>query len=296
MKGIVLAGGYGTRLFPNTLGVSKQLLPVYNKPMIYYPISILFSCGINEILIITNKHHLDNFRRLLGDGSKFGVSFQYMIQNNPNGIAESLILAESFIQDNNICLILGDNIFHGNGQIKLFNNAIKELKNNRISSIFGYQVANPNRYGVVNFKKNNEIIDIEEKPVQPKSNYAVVGIYFYTSEVIKIAKKLKPSKRGELEITDLNKNLLTKKKLRLDLIESSSIWLDTGTADFLLDASNLIKTIEKRNGKIIACLEEISHKMGFIKKEKLQKIISNLSKSEYDNYLRQYILNEVKQD
>ena len=296
MKGIVLAGGYGTRLFPNTLGVSKQLLPVYNKPMIYYPISILFSCGIKEILIITNKHHLDNFRRLLGDGSKFGVSFQYMIQNNPNGIAESLILAESFIQDNNICLILGDNIFHGNGQIKLFNNAIKELKNNRISSIFGYQVANPNRYGVVNFKKNNEIIDIEEKPVQPKSNYAVVGIYFYTSEVIKIAKKLKPSKRGELEITDLNKNLLTKKKLRLDLIESSSIWLDTGTADFLLDASNLIKTIEKRNGKIIACLEEISHKMGFIKKEKLQKIISNLSKSEYDNYLRQYILNEVKQD
>ena len=264
--------------------------------MIYYPISILFSWGINEILIITNKHHLDNFRRLLGDGSKFGVSFQYMIQNNPNGIAESLILAESFIQDNNICLILGDNIFHGNGQIKLFNNAIKELKNNRISSIFGYQVANPNRYGVVNFKKNNEIIDIEEKPVQPKSNYAVVGIYFYTSEVIKIAKKLKPSKRGELEITDLNKNLLTKKKLRLDLIESSSIWLDTGTADFLLDASNLIKTIEKRNGKIIACLEEISHKMGFIKKEKLQKIISNLSKSEYDNYLRQYILNEVKQD
>ena len=296
MKGIVLAGGYGTRLFPNTLGVSKQLLPVYNKPMIYYPISILFSCGIKEILIITNKHHLDNFRRLLGDGSKFGVSFQYMIQNNPNGIAESLILAESFIQDNNICLILGDNIFHGNGQIKLFNNAIKELKNNRISSIFGYQVANPNRYGVVNFKKNNEIIDIEEKPVQPKSNYAVVGIYFYTSDVIKIAKKLKPSKRGELEITDLNKNLLTKKKLRLDLIESSSIWLDTGTADFLLDASNLIKTIEKRNGKIIACLEEISHKMGFIKKEKLQKIISNLSKSEYDNYLRQYILNEVKQD
>ena len=294
MKGIVLAGGYGTRLFPNTLGVSKQLLPVYNKPMIYYPISILFSCGIKEILIITNKHHLDNFKRLLGNGSKFGVSFQYVIQNNPNGIAESLILAESFIQDNNICLILGDNIFHGNGQIKLFNNAIKELKNNRISSIFGYQVANPNRYGVVNFKKNNEIIDIEEKPVEPKSNYAVVGIYFYTSEVIKIAKNLKPSKRGELEITDLNKNLLTKKKLRLDLIESSSIWLDTGTADFLLDASNLIKTIEKRNGKIIACLEEISHKMGFIKKENLQKIISNLSKSEYDNYLREYILNEIK--
>lgn len=285
MKGIILAGGSGTRLYPITKGTSKQLLAVYDKPMIYYPLSILMMAGISEILIISTPEDLPNFKKLLGDGSAIGMQFSYKVQPSPDGLAQAFILGEEFIGGEDVCLILGDNIFYGAGIDGLLHGAVNRLKQERKATIFGYYVQDPNRYGVAEFDEANRVISIEEKPTTPKSNYAVVGLYFYPNSVIKVAKSIKPSKRGELEITSVNQFYLEQKELMLDFMGRGYAWLDTGTEDSLLEASNFIQTIEKRQGLKVACIEEIAYENGFISKEQLLNLAHEYKNNEYGKYL-----------
>ncbi len=290
MKGIILAGGSGSRLYPITKSISKQLLPVYDKPMIYYPLSILLDAKIKEILIISTPHDLPNFKKLLGDGSKLGIILRYAEQPNPEGLAQAFIIGQKFIGNDSVCLVLGDNIFYGQGLNKLILNAKKNVEKNKKSSIFGYYVNDPERYGVAEFDKNNNVISIEEKPSNPKSNYAIVGLYFYTNDVIKVAKNIKPSKRGELEITSVNEYFLKKGNLILEIMDIGFAWLDTGTYDSLNEASNFVQTIEKRQGLKIACLEEIAYKHNFISKEHALKLAESMNKTTYGKYLKNRIL------
>jgi len=285
MKGIILAGGSGTRLYPLTKVISKQLLPVYDKPMIYYPLSTLMLSGINEILIISTPTDILLYERLLNDGSHLGLKITYKIQPNPDGLAQAFILGEKFIGDDNVALVLGDNIFYGTGFIELLKKSVKTVSDENKAVIFGYEVKDSNRYGVVEFNKNKEVVSIEEKPVKPKSNYAVVGLYYYTNEVIEIAKNVKPSKRGELEITSVNNSYLNEKKLNVELMGRGFAWLDTGTIDAINNASNYIRTIEERQGLKVACLEEIAYQNNFINKNQLDDIIKKLP-NDYANYLR----------
>ena len=285
MKGIVLAGGSGTRLFPITKGVSKQLLPIYDKPMIYYPISVLMLAGIREILIISTPQDLPNFEKLLGDGSDFGVQFTYKVQPSPDGLAQAFILGEEFIGDDDVCLVLGDNIFYGHGLTELLKSAKSNVSDKENATVFGYYVNDPERYGVAEFDDTGKVVSIEEKPISPKSNYAVVGLYFYPNAVIEIAKSIKPSDRGELEITTVNEVFLSKENLKVELMGRGFAWLDTGTHDSLLEASSFIQTIEKRQGLKVACLEEIAFDQGFISKEKVLELAKPLAKTGYGQYL-----------
>jgi len=285
MKGIILAGGSGTRLYPITRSVCKQLLPVYDKPMIYYPLSVLLLAGIREILIISTPEDLPKFRDMFRDGSDLGVAFSYVEQAHPNGLAEAFLLGERFIGNDSVCLVLGDNIFFGHGLTNLLKNATTSISANGGAMIFGYYVNDPERYGIVEFDKNGTVLSIAEKPSQPKSRYAVTGLYFYDNEVISIAKGIKPSQRGELEITDVNKAYLQEKKLRVELLGRGYAWLDTGTHDSLLDAGEFIATIEKRQGLKIACVEEIAFNLGYIDKEGLRRLAEPLSKNSYGKYL-----------
>ncbi len=290
MKGIVLAGGSGTRLYPITKGVSKQLLCIYDKPMIYYPISVLMLSGIKEILIISTPNDLPNFKNLLGDGKELGLRFEYLEQKSPDGLAQAFIIGEKFIKNDDVCLVLGDNIFYGSGLSKILQSTVKRTLENKRATIFGYYVTDPTNFGIVNFDNRKNIINIEEKPRHPKSNYAVVGLYFYPNSVIKIAKNVKPSKRGELEITSINNKYLDLKKLDVKLLGRGFTWLDTGTHNSLLEASNFINTIEKHSGLKVACLEEISFKMGYITKKQLKKLIVPLKKTGYGKYLKENVL------
>jgi len=285
MKGIVLAGGSGTRLYPITKGISKQLTAIYDKPMIYYPISILMLAGIKEILIITTPHDQPNFKQLLGDGSELGVTFQYIVQPTPDGLAQAFILGEEFIGDDDVSLILGDNIFYGHGLIELLKKSVTNVKKHQKATVFGYYVKDPERYGVVEFDKIGNAISIEEKPKNPKSNYAVVGLYFYPNSVIEIAKTIKPSNRGELEITTVNEKYLKEDNLKVELMGRGYAWLDTGTHESLLEASSFVQTIENRQSLKIACLEEIAYKMGYISRKKLLNLAKPLSKNQYGQYL-----------
>ena len=282
MKGIVLAGGSGTRLYPITKGVSKQLLPIYDKPMIYYPLSTLMLAGIKDILIITNESDYDNFIKLLGDGSQYGLNLQYRIQYVQRGIADAFIIAEDFIAGDDVALILGDNIFHGQGFSTIMKDALKK-KNG--ATVFGYTVKDPERFGVVEFDRNNKAISLEEKPANPKSNYAVTGLYFYDNKVCDFAKLLKPSQRGELEITDLNKMYLERGELNVEILGRGFAWLDTGTHDALLDAADFVAAFQKRQGLYISCIEEIAYKRGFITKEQLVELAQPLLKTAYGRYL-----------
>jgi glucose-1-phosphate thymidylyltransferase len=281
MKGIILAGGSGTRLYPITKAISKQLMPVYDKPMIYYPLSVLMLAGIKDVLIITTPEDNAQFKRLLGDGSSIGCNFQYAVQEVPNGLAQAFVIGESFIGNDKVALILGDNIFYSAG----FSSLLSSLSDIEGGCVFAYHVSDPERYGVVEFDENNMAVSIEEKPKQPKSNYAVPGLYFYDNSVIKIAKELKPSPRGEYEITDVNKIYLQKNKLKVAIMDRGTAWLDTGTFDSLSDASEFVRVIEKRQGNKIGCIEEVAYRMGFISKEKLAEIAEPLKKSGYGNYL-----------
>lgn len=282
MKGIILAGGAGTRLYPVTRSISKQIIPVYDKPMIYYPLSVLMLAGIREVLIISTPTDIGLYENLFGDGSQLGMKISYKIQPSPDGLAQAFILGDEFIGDDNVCLILGDNIFYGYN----FRSVLQEAANIEDGSIvFGYYVNDPERYGVVEFDKNGKVISIEEKPEEPKSNYAVTGLYFYSNDVVQKAKKLKPSKRGELEITDLNRLYLEEDRLKVKLLGRGFAWLDTGTHDSLLQASNFIATIEQRQGLKVSCIEEIAFKMGFISKEQLLELAKPLSKNQYGEYL-----------
>jgi len=285
MKGIVLAGGSGTRLHPLTKVVSKQLLPIYDKPMIYYPISVLMMAGIREILIISTPHYLPNFKRLLGDGTNLGVTFEYAEQPKPEGLAQAFIIGEEFIGDSDVCLVLGDNIFYGSGLRKLLKRARQTLEEKRGAVIFGNYVRDPERYGVAEFDDQNNVISIEEKPKNPKSNFAVVGLYFYSNEVVKIAKNVKPSDRGELEITSVNQAYLSRKQLKLEVLSRGFAWLDTGTHEALSEATEFVKAIEKRTGLKISCLEEIALNLGWVKKEDIMKEIAN-AKGEYFEYVK----------
>lgn len=285
MKGIVLAGGTGSRLYPITKGVSKQLLSVYDKPMIYYPISVLMLAGIREILIISTPQDLPNFQKLLGDGSHLGLDIQYAEQPQPKGLAEAFIIGEEFIASGSVCLVLGDNIFYGQGMSALLSAAARNCEEEQKATVFGYYVNEPQRYGVVNFDSDGKALSIEEKPEKPQSNYAVTGLYFYPNSVIEIAKKCEPSKRGELEISSVNEQYLQNNQLNVELMGRGFAWLDTGTHDSLLEAANFIQTIEKRQGLKIACLEEIAFRKGFISKQELKKLASELATSDYGKYL-----------
>jgi glucose-1-phosphate thymidylyltransferase len=285
MKGIILAGGSGTRLYPITLAVCKQLLPVYDKPMIYYPLSVLMLANIRDILIISTPQDLPKFQSIFGDGSYLGLNIFYKEQIEPNGIAEAFILGENFINTDDVCLVLGDNIFYGQGLTNILKKAINDIKTHKGATIFGYYVKNPERYGVIEFDKNGNVMGIEEKPSNPKSNYAVTGLYFYDNNVVDIAKELKPSKRGELEITDINNQYLKESKLRVELLGRGYAWLDTGTPDSLLEAGEFISVVEKRQGLKIGCIEEIAFKLGYIDREQLLKIANLLNKNDYGHYL-----------
>lgn len=285
MKGIILAGGSGTRLYPITKGVSKQLVPIYDKPMIYYPLSVLMLAGIKEILIISTPHDLPRFEELLGDGSDLGMKFSYVAQPSPDGLAQAFILGEEFIGDDDACLVLGDNIFYGHGLTELLATSVKNVKNEDKATVFGYYVSDPERYGVAEFDSEGNVTNLEEKPSDPKSNYAVVGLYFYPNDVVKKAKNVKPSARGELEITTLNQDYLSEKRLKVELMGRGYAWLDTGTHESLLEASQYIEILEKRQGLKVACLEEIAYEMGYITKEQLLSLAEPLKKNQYGQYL-----------
>jgi len=285
MKAIILAGGSGTRLYPLTKGVSKQLIPVYDKPMIYYPLSVLMLAGIREILIITTPRDMGSFKDLLGDGHEIGMKFSYAVQPSPDGLAQAFIIGEEFIGDDDVCLVLGDNLFYGHSLTTLLRSSINTVKEERKSVIFGYYVGDPERYGVVEFDQNMNALSIEEKPSEPKSNYAVIGLYFYTNDVVKIAKSVKPSDRGELEITSVNQEYLSHGKLKVELMGRGYAWLDTGTHESLLEAGNFIEVIEKRQGLKVACVEEIAYDMGYIGRDELVALAKPLAKNQYGRYL-----------
>ncbi|PRN00370.1 glucose-1-phosphate thymidylyltransferase RfbA [Aliarcobacter cryaerophilus] len=285
MKGIILAGGSGTRLYPITKGVSKQLVPIYDKPMIYYPLSVLMLAGIKEVLIITTPQDQPSFINLLGDGSELGMRFEYVVQPSPDGLAQAFILGEEFLAGDDACLVLGDNIFYGHGLTELLAKSIKNIKDENKATVFGYYIRDPQRYGVAEFNENGDVISIEEKPKEPKSNYAVVGLYFYPNDVVKKAKDVKPSDRGELEITTLNQDYLNENRLKVELMGRGYAWLDTGTHESLLEASSFIQTIENRQSLKVACLEEIAYEMGYISKEKLLELAEPLKKNQYGQYL-----------
>lgn len=287
MKGIVLAGGSGTRLYPITKGVSKQLLPIYDKPMVYYPISVLMLAGIRDILIISTPQDLPGFKRLLGDGADFGVRFEYAEQPSPDGLAQAFVIGEQFIAGDSVCLVLGDNIFYGTGFSGMLREAVHSVEESRNAVIFGYWVRDPERYGVAEFDAQGNCLSIEEKPVQPKSNYAVVGLYFYPNEVVEVARNIKPSARGELEITSVNQYFLGKHRLKAQMLGRGFTWLDTGTFDSLSEASTFVETLEKRQGLRIACLEEIAYNQGWISRETLSETAAAKAQNSYGSYLRE---------
>ncbi|MBQ3844810.1 MAG: glucose-1-phosphate thymidylyltransferase RfbA [Bacteroidales bacterium] len=293
MKGIVLAGGSGTRLYPITKGVSKQLLPIYDKPMVYYPISALMLAGIRDILIISTPYDLPGFKRLLGDGSDYGVHFEYAEQPSPDGLAQAFLIGEKFIGDDCVCLVLGDNIFYGSGFTGMLKQAVEDAEQNKKATVFGYWVADPGRYGVAEFDKNGNCLSIEEKPQNPKSNYAVVGLYFYPNKVVEVAKNIKPSARGELEITTVNQRFLEDGELKVQTLGRGFAWLDTGTHDSLSEASTFVEVIEKRQGLKIACLEGIAYRHGWISEEKMRALAQPMLKNQYGQYLLK-VIEELK--
>ena len=290
MKGIVLAGGMGTRLHPTTLGVSKQLLPIYDKPMIYYPLSVLMLAGIRDILLITTEFDVNSYKRLLGNGDKFGINITYAIQEKPEGLAQSFIIGEDHIGSDNVCLVLGDNVFYGQGFGALLSNV---MRRDTGATVFGYRVADPHRFGVIEFDiESNKVISIEEKPSKPKTNFAVTGLYFYDNDVVEVAKKVKPSDRGELEITSINNMYLEKGSLKVELLGRGYAWLDTGTPRSLLEAAHYVETIESRQGYKIACLEEIAYQKGWLNKESIIEIANDMGRNEYSSYLLELVINE----
>ena len=295
MKGIVLAGGSGTRLYPITKGVSKQLIPIYDKPMVYYPISVLMLAGIRDILIISTPYDLPGFKRLLGDGSDYGVHFEYAEQPSPDGLAQAFLIGEKFIGNDSVCLVLGDNIFHGMGFTGMLKEAVRQAEEEQKATVFGYWVNDPERYGVAEFDKDGNCLSIEEKPKEPKSNYAVVGLYFYPNKVVNVAKNIKPSPRGELEITTVNQWFLNDKELRVQTLGRGFAWLDTGTHDSLSEASTFIEVIEKRQGLKVACLEGIAYRQGWISTEKMRELAQPMIKNQYGQYLLK-VIDEIERD
>lgn len=289
MKGIILAGGSGTRLYPITKGVSKQLLPIYDKPMIYYPLSVLMLSGIRDILIITTPEDAAAFHRLLGDGSQWGLNLSYAVQPSPDGLAQAFIIGEEFIAGDDVCLILGDNIFYGQSFSQMLSQAVVNVQEEQKATVFGYYVKDPERYGVAEFDAEGNVLSIEEKPKDPKSNYAIVGLYFYPNKVVEVAKQIRPSARGELEITSVNQAFLQAKELKVQLLGRGFAWLDTGTHDSLTEATNFVETLEKRQGLKISCLEEIAYRKGWISKEKLKELAQELSKNGYGQYLLELV-------